>query len=67
MLSVKPGWLRNTLKFCELHDDDQWRVDMIKEITNIKQNILELTPDEEEDSFLTSEQLEEILHFVSVS
>ena len=67
LLSVKPGWLRNTLKFCELHDDDQWRVDMIKEITNIKQNILELTPDEEEDSFLTSEQLEEILHFVSVS
>ena len=48
LLSVKPGWLRNTLKFCELHDDDQWRVDMIKEITNIKQNILELTPDEEE-------------------
>ena len=68
VLTVNPTWLRNRIKFCEISENDKWRIDIIKEIVNIKQTVLELTPaEEDDDSFLTSEQLEELLDFVSCS
>ena len=45
-----------------------WLIDLIKEIVNINQKVLKLTPTEdEEDSFLTHEELQDILDFVSSS
>ena len=68
VLKVNPTWLRNKVKFCEISENDKWRIDIIKEIVNIKQTVLELTPAEvDDDSFLTSDQLTEILDFVSCS
>ena len=68
VLTVNPTWLRNKIKFCEISENDKWRIDIIKEIVNIKQTVLELTPaEEDDDSFLTSDQLAEILDFVSCS
>ena len=40
---------------------------MIKEIINIEQKIVEVAPYDEEDSFLSTEQFEEILDFISTS
>ena len=66
--TVNPTWLRNRIKFCEISENDKWRINIIKEIVNIKQTVLELTPaEEDDDSFLTSEQLEELLDLVSCS
>ena len=42
-----------------------WKVNIIKEITNITQNSLEFIT--EEDNFLSKEQLQEIMDFVSAS
>ena len=54
------------LKFCEISEDDKWRVGLIKEIVNIEQNVIEITPNDD-DSFLTSDQLKDILELVSTS
>ena len=60
-------WLKNKIKFCEMKEDNKWRVNMIKEIVNINQKVLRLPNSEEDDSFLSQEQLQDILDFVSIS
>ena len=42
LLKVRTGWLKSKLKFCEISEEEKWRVGLIKEITNIKQNKLEI-------------------------
>ena len=37
LLTVAPNILKNKLKFSEIHENNMWRVIMIREITNIKQ------------------------------
>ena len=62
ILNVKPSFLRNNVKFSEIREDDRWRVNILKEIVNINQNVLDL-----KHAFLSSEQLNEILEYVSIS
>ena len=40
--SVTPNQLKRSLKFCDIKTEDKWRVHIIKEMTNIKQNVLKL-------------------------
>ena len=52
------------VKFCENDDDHTWKVNLIREITNIKHNVLSVN---QAGDFLTDEDLEEILSFVCTS
>ena len=68
LLKVSSGWLKSRIKFCDISMNEMWRVNLIKEITNINQNALMFHDGEEcEDSFLTRNQLQEIVDFVSAS
>ena len=67
LLKVSDSWLRSKVKFCEIKQEDMWRVNLIREIININQNALMLSSDEADDSFLTRDQLMEIVDFVSTS
>ena len=67
ILSINPTWLRKKIKFCEISEQEKWRVNFIKEITNINQMVLKLPATEDEDSFLSSEQLNEILEHLCIS
>ena len=68
ILTINPTWLKKKNKFNEISDDQKRRINVIKEIVNINQKVLELTPTEdEEDSFLTGAELQDILDFVSSS
>ena len=67
LMKINPKWLKNRITFCETEDDNKWRINIIKEIVNVNQNVLELSSSEENDSFLTRKELEEILEFVSIS
>ena len=67
LLLVKPDWLRRKIRFSEMGEDDTWRVHLIREIVNIQQGVAKVAPIEGEDSFLTKEEFEEILEFVSIS
>ena len=68
VLTINPTWLKKKVKFYEISDDQKWRINVIKDIVNINQKVLELTPTEdEEDSFLTGAELQDILDFFSSS
>ena len=64
ILTVNPDSLKNKLKFCEIDNADKWRVNLVKEIVNIKQNVLTFDQD---DSFLSDDQLNDILVYISTS
>ena len=65
IFTVKPAYLKSHVKFSETREENKWRVGMIKEIVDIKQNVLELK--HENDEFLTKEQLNDIIEYVSTS
>ena len=67
LMKVNTKWLKNQISFCEVGEDDNWRINFIKEIVNVNQNVLEFSSSEEHESCLTREELEEIIEFVSTS
>ena len=56
--------VRNDLEFCETKQEDEWRLNFVKEIVNIKNNILNL---DQNENNLTTEELEEILEYICTS
>ena len=56
--------LKKEVKFKAIEDSDMYRVDLIKEITNLKQNVLCFQPNDDQ---LTTEELDDILDFVASS
>ena len=65
LFSVGRNWMKKNISFCKIDPADQWRVELIKEITNIRQGTLYL--DDRDDNFLSSDQFKSILDFVSSS
>ena len=59
-LTVAPDRVKKSLKFCEIRKQDKWRVNMIREVTNIKQNVLTL------EGFST-EELNEMIEIISTT
>jgi hypothetical protein len=64
ILDASSTWMKKNIKFSEIRNEDKWRVDLLREITNINQQVLQFIS---EDSFLSSDQLQEIVDFVSTS
>ena len=62
ILSVTPNLLKRSLKFCEMKTEDKWRINMIKEVTDIKQNLLKL-----EGEGFSSEELDELIEYISTT
>ena len=56
--------MKNDIEFCETKQEDKWRLNFVKEIVNVKNNILTLDQNEES---LTTEELEEILDYICTS
>ena len=65
LLAVSPSWLKQKLNFCEISNGDRWKVNLIKEVTNIRHSVLFLEHEDSSESFLANDQLQEILNFVS--
>ena len=63
LLTVSPKWLKKQVPFQPMNESDKWRVTLIKEVANIRNDVLSLQSDSE--TFLTSEQLKDIVDFVS--
>ena len=61
IFDANPKTIKKELKFCEIKEDDAWRVNLVKEMINIKQNILTL---DQNEHALSNEELEEILDYV---
>ena len=65
ILEVSPKWVKNNVSFSNVSEHDKWRVSLIKEIMDLKCNILEFS--HVDDSFLTKEELDDIVCFVSTT
>ena len=63
IFDVKPAQLKK-LKFCEVRNEDKWRVEFIREITNLKQNALCLSDDGVD---FDADDLEDILKYLATS
>jgi hypothetical protein len=57
--------LKRKLKFSECSAERDWKIKMIKEIVDLKQNVLFL--DDESDVLFDNEDLESIVEFLSTS
>jgi hypothetical protein len=58
IFEINQNTVKKELKISEINEENAWRVNIVKELVNLKQNIL--TSDENENS-LTNKELEEIL------
>ena len=59
LFKVKISWLKKNINFCEIPENEKWRVNFVEEIVNIRQNVFKL--DHDDESFLTCDQLSEIV------
>ena len=57
--------LSKIIQFDKMKEEDEWRVRMIREITNIKQNVLYLDPTSNES--FDNDQLNDIIDFLSTT
>ena len=64
IFKVNPLDIQKNLKFNTISEENAWRVNLVKELTNVKQNTLSL---EEHENSLTNEELGEILDYVCIS
>ena len=66
LLKTSQKWLKKKLSFCVISPHDQWRVDIIREIADINQDVLCLQTRDHE-KFLSRDELMDIVHFASSS
>lgn len=62
IFSIKIDKIKDSLKFCEVEETNRWKIDFVKEIVDVKQNVLEL-----DKNLMTEEELEEILVYLTTS
>ena len=55
ILNISKKWQKKNFKFCKLDEKERWRIDLVKENTEIKQNCLILQEPENVTQFFTSE------------
>ena len=52
--------LKKTYHFVPNSDENQWKIDFVKEITNVKQNVLEIDQNQ-----MTYEELNDIIEYLT--
>ena len=66
IFQIKPKQFRRKLKLEKSEDEELWKVKLIKDITNLKHNVIVMVTDDEdnnEDVHFTDMELDEILQF----
>ena len=65
IFKVKVNELKKCHKFCAIDEENQWKVKVIKELVDVKQGSVHLEDDGGGGDFLSLEQIEEIVNYVS--
>ena len=63
IFKVKKTSIKKSFKFSPIQPADEWKVQFVKELTDIKQNVLSI-PDDQNGQF-TLDELNEILNYVT--
>ena len=66
LLKMSPRLLKKKLSFCPMNADDQWRINLIRELTNVKHEVLCLVSSNQE-MFLSKDELMDTVHYASSS
>ena len=60
--------MKKTFKFNPISDKEQWRVNLIKELTDVRQGALHVVGEDDiQDGLLTNDEMLEIIGYVSTS
>ena len=62
IFKVSKSFVKKNLKFSPIQPDDQWKLQFVREITNVKQNVL--TIEENENGQFSTEELGKILDYI---
>ena len=62
IFEIKVDDVKKGYRFCETQENDLWKIDFVKEIVNVKQNVFEL-----DQNMMTKEELNEILVYLTTS
>ena len=63
IFKVKKRYIKKNFKFAPIQLADEWKVQFVKELTNVKQNVLSI-PDDQNGQF-TPDELDKILNYVT--
>ena len=64
ILKLKTSDIKRKFKFCEMKDEDKWKVDLIKELTDVKQGSA-FIEDDANKNLLSTAEIEDIINYVS--
>ena len=64
ILKLKASDIKRKFKFCEIKNEDKWKVDIIKELTNVKQGSA-FIEDNEDENILSRTEINDIINYVS--
>ena len=64
IFQVNPDRVKTKFRFAKIDEENSWRVNLAKEIVNLKQNVLKLDPD---SNTLYDDELQEILDYICTS
>ena len=60
IFKIRVGQIKKNYSFCDLPATEQWKIDFVKEVVNVKQNILELN-----ENLMTNEDLDTIIEYIT--
>ena len=63
IFKVKKNYIKKKFKFAPIQPADEWKVQLVKEITDVKQNVLCIRDDQ--NGQFTPDELDEILNYVT--
>ena len=64
IFKVNISEMKKSFKFCEIQEEDKWKTTLIKELTNVKQGSISIEG-EDQERFLTNEEIQDIINYVS--
>ena len=64
IFKVKKSYLKKDFKFCAIEDENKWKVEVIKELVNVKQGSAKLEV-EDVGNLHTTTEIDEIITYVS--
>ena len=63
IFKIKKSYIKKNLKFAPAAEDDEWKIEFVKEITNVKQNVLHVEGNDHGQ--FTTEELDELVSYLS--
>ena len=65
ILNINVNHMKKEMKFFKILVEEEWRVDMIKELTNVKQHNLNI--EFENGDLLTNDEIDDLIYFAAAS